>query len=317
MPGEPNYEPVAVAGGLSPASRTLRPWPDDKWPYRPDVCVEGGNYGVDRLGRFDDLDELQLLTTARTSDGRLLGRMADTSAATAQVARMAAILQARYPRLWPETVRALLVHSARWTPAMERQTPARLKEDIQTRLRCFGYGVPDLGRAIWSRENQVCLVYEGARQPFRLDGTVVKTDQYHLHRLPWPREALQALGGAEVTVRVTLSYFIEPSPGNCGWGAKHRYRSHGLLFDMLHPMESQQAFRERVSKPPEDEARAGEGAGGSTVPWVVGPRSRERGSLHSDWWTGTAAAVADCGQLAVYPVHGWWSRRQHLERYDR
>ncbi|MCC7494786.1 MAG: hypothetical protein IT204_20695, partial [Fimbriimonadaceae bacterium] len=42
-----------------------------------------------------------------------------------------------------------------------------------------------------------------------------------------------------------------------------------------------------------------------------------RGSLHSDWWTGTAAAVADCGQLAVYPVHGWWSRRQHLERYDR
>jgi hypothetical protein len=33
----------------------------------------------------------------------------------------------------------------------------------------------------------------------------------HLHRLPWPKEALQAVGDQDVTLRVTLSYFVEPN----------------------------------------------------------------------------------------------------------
>ncbi len=44
-----------------------------------------------------------------------------TSAATAQAAYLAASILADYPNLWPETVRALIVHSADWTPAMRAQ----------------------------------------------------------------------------------------------------------------------------------------------------------------------------------------------------
>ncbi len=44
-----------------------------------------------------------------------------TSAATAQAARLAAIVQAEYPNLWPETARALIVHSAEWTQAMRSE----------------------------------------------------------------------------------------------------------------------------------------------------------------------------------------------------
>ena len=36
-------------------------------------------------------------------------------------------------------------------------------------------------------------------------------------------EALSALGDKKVTMRVTLSYFIEPGPGQRGW--KDKYRS--------------------------------------------------------------------------------------------
>jgi hypothetical protein len=43
-----------------------------------------------------------------------------TSAATAQVARIAAAISADYPELWPETVRALVVHSAEWTAVMRK-----------------------------------------------------------------------------------------------------------------------------------------------------------------------------------------------------
>lgn len=51
--------------------------------------------------------------------------------------------------------------------------------------------------------------------------------------------------------------------------------------------------------------------------WTIGTDVRARGSIRSDWWTGTAADAASCGEVAVYPVTGWWKERSHLGRYDR
>src|SRR5262245_3231603 len=36
---------------------------------------------------------------------------------------MAGIIQAQYPDYWPETLRALMIHSAEWTPGMLAQFP--------------------------------------------------------------------------------------------------------------------------------------------------------------------------------------------------
>lgn len=33
----------------------------------------------------------------------------------------------------------------------------------------------------------------------------------HLHDLPWPSDLLESLGELETRLRVTLSYFVEPS----------------------------------------------------------------------------------------------------------
>src|SRR5262249_17290135 len=159
----------------------------------------------------------------------------DTSAATSLAARTAAILMADYPELWPETIRGLMVHSAEWTTGMRRQTAGELQEHRHQRLRCFGYGVPDLVRARYTVENCVSLVHQGEIQPFMLDGTEAKTNHFVVHALPWPVAALQALGQEFVTVRITLSYFIEPSPGQRGWGKKFRYASHGLRFALNGP----------------------------------------------------------------------------------
>ena len=64
------------------------------------------------------VDDLSLLTTRVAPTGALLTTTGDTSAATALAARYAAIIYAHYPTLWPETIRGLLIHSARWTAAM-------------------------------------------------------------------------------------------------------------------------------------------------------------------------------------------------------
>ncbi len=117
-------------------------------------------------------------------------------------------------------------------------------------------------------------------------------------------------------MRVTLSYFIEPSPGRCGWTHKHRYQSHGLRFDVKRPSDTEDRFRKLISKAAreEDEDVAAER---DDRQWDIGPQLRHKGSIHSDTWTGTAIELAHCGVLAVYPVSGWWRERKHLNCWDR
>ena len=38
------------------------------------------------------------------------------------------------------------------------------------------------------------------------------------------------------------------------------------------------------------------------------------GSLHADLWQGTAADLADCGVLGVFPVGGWWKNNNRADR---
>jgi hypothetical protein len=91
-------------------------------------------------------------------------------------------------------------------------------------LRCFGFGVPNLERAIWSAGNALTLVVQDELRPFERD----KSNEMRLHTLPWPKQALLDLGDIEVELRVTLSYFIEPNPARRGWERRHRCASHGL-----------------------------------------------------------------------------------------
>jgi hypothetical protein len=298
--------PIAQAGDLSPSSTTSLTW-HREWPLKPDVVLEGGNQ-ILKSGSTDvfDPDEMAILTTAHDATGTLLVEFRDTSAAVAQAARMAAILQATYPELWPETIRALLVHSAEWTELMRRAFGTK-KTDCVSRLRRYGYGVPNLTRALYSARSSLTLIAQQTIQPYVKEGSAVKTKDMGLHDLPWPKEQLLALGEKLVTMRVTLSYFIEPKPGRRDGFVKtrHRYQSHGMRFEVRRPEETLDQFRQRISKAARDEGEEYE-AVGDTAGWELGPQIRTRGSLHSDWWTGTAADLANSGHIAVYPVSGWW-----------
>jgi Subtilase family len=300
------YEPIARAGDLSPSSTTSVSW-DRAWPIKPDIVMEGGNQvRIPGTTTVMDPDEMTILTTAHASTGRLLVDFRDTSAAVAQAARMAAILQAEYPKLWPETIRALLVHSAEGTERMRRSFGTK-KTDAINRLRRYGYGVPSLSRAMYSAKSSLTLIAQQTIQPYMKEGSDTKTKEMGLHNFPWPKEQLQALGESTVTMRVTLSYFIEPKPGRRDGFVKyrHRYQSHGLRFEVRRLEETLDQFRQRISKAARDEEEYYE-AVGDTAGWTLGPKIRTRGSIHSDWWTGSATALANSGHIAVYPVSGRW-----------
>jgi len=314
-PGYDGWRPVAQPGRLSPSSRTSMVWADRSWPIKPDIVMEGGNSAIDPgTNHADYVDDLSLLTTRVSPAGALLTTTGDTSAAAALAARYAAMIWAHYPELWPESVRGLLVHSARWTDAMREEFP---NANRHNRVRCYGFGVPDLQRALWSASNAATLVLQGSLQPFDKDGSRCKTKDMHLHRLPWPTRVLQDLGEIDVRMRVTLSYFIEPSPGRRGWTVKHRYQSHGLRFEVKRPLETSEEFHKRISKAAREEEDDEITHARDDRNWDLGDHLRRKGSLHSDTWIGIAADLADCGVIAVFPVTGWWKERPHLERWNR
>lgn len=312
----PNWTPLALPGGLSPSSTTSVGWPSP-WPNKPDIVLEGGN-GIREPGTgFVDTDNpLLLLTTHWRQTERLFTTMGDTSAAAAQAARMAATLLARYPDLWPESVRGLLIHSAEWTPEMLREVAGHSPASrARLLLRRYGHGVPDLDRACWSASNALTLIAQDALTPFEKRKADVATKDMNLHSLPWPTEELLALGGQQVELRVTLSYFVEPNPARRGWKYRHRYQSHGLRFSIKTPTEGLDDFRARVSRDAQSEevgARTQDDPG-----WAIGPMQRNQGSVHSDSWAGSATDLASRGHLAVFPVGGWWKERANLERWRR
>ncbi|MFV3132012.1 S8 family peptidase [Niveispirillum sp. KHB5.9] len=316
-PDYAGWAPVGTPGDLSPCSRTSVTW-SRQWPIKPDVVFEGGNVASDGAQEPEPIDDLRLLTTHWRPARRLLDTMGDTSAAAALGANMAARIMAARPNLWPETVRGMIVHSAEWTQAMRARMAGRSKTELHSLLRRYGYGVPDLDRAILSASNDLTLMIEDELRPFDKEqgSSTAKARDMRLHRLPWPRSELVALGETPVQFRVTLSYFVEPNPGERGWTRRHRYASHNLRFAVKQATETVDDFRRRINRVAREEEEGlpfTPGAGDNN--WLLGT-IRDRGSLHSDWWTGTAIDLAGRDAIGIYPVGGWWKEKPYLDRWD-
>lgn len=307
------YQPVAAGGDLSPYSSTSVGFAGP-WPIKPDVVFEGGNKAHDGHAAMQ-VEDLSLASTHWKPSERLLVSTWGTSAATAQVARIAATVMSSYPDLWPETVRALVVHSAEWTKAMtQHATAARTRAQRERYLlRRFGFGEPSEARAATSAKNALTLIVQDTIKPF----ANTKMREMKVHELPWPTEALLALATVPVRMRVTLSYFIDPNPARRGWRTRYRYASHGLRFDVMKPTETVQVFRQRLNELAVGEEEGGEVSSESDAAnWFIGPDLRHHGSLHGDFWDGSAADLALRGAVGVFPVSGWWKDQPKHDRSE-
>ena len=314
-----DYEVLANKGGLSPYSTTSLMWDRKNAPIKPEVMFEGGNMGKDSLGCVG-MHDLHLLTTHSDFSQRHFQTSHATSAATALGSRFVAQVKSKLPNAWPETIRALTVHSADWTDEMYKliSTTRRdhniKKSDMAKLVRMVGYGTPNLERAINSAKNSLSLVIEDELQPF-FKAKDIKTKDMHLHDLPWPKVALQALGHADVELTVTLSYFIEPNPSSKNILNKYSYASHQLRFDVKRPLESEDDFQKRINKASR-ESKEDKPDSSDDSNWVIGKDNRHRGSIHKDIWRGNAAELAERGQIAIFPASGWWKTRKSHERYN-
>jgi hypothetical protein len=313
-PGFAGWTPQSTAGDVSPHSRTSLLFATRSWPIKPDICMEGGNVLTDGT----DFDERHPLLSLRSTDTRndlALGSVNATSAATAQAARLSALACVSYPSFWPETIRGLLVHAAEWTPVMRGElNAAASRAGKLSLLRRYGWGVPDERSVLTSSRNAVTLVTQDEFVPFQGPEFVARI--FRLHELPWPEATLQQFATEDVELRVTLSYFVEPTASRRGWRRRYAYASHALRFELRAPTETTASFVDRVNREAQEEESERAGSSSETSRWLVGKNQRNIGSLHQDIWEGSGADLASCGMLAVHPISGWWKNRKAKERVD-
>lgn len=315
------YQIVAEPGCFSPFTSSSLHF-SDKWPIKPDILLEGGNLLYDKNNDFySEHPDLSLLTTCKDFYlGKSFDTISMTSSATAQAAWLGAQIWHQYPSLWPETIRALIIHSSDWTEVMKKnifEHKDTKRADYRNLLRICGYGVPDLNRALWSASNRVNLVIEDEIQPFYKKGNATPVSkEMHIHDIPWPNDVLLDLGSELVRMRVTLSYFIEPGPGEIGWKDKYKYPSCGLVFDVNNPTESSQEFLKRINKAIKDGDENKSVVKNDSTRWIIGSNNRNTGSIHSDIWEGTASELSQSNKIAIYPKTGWWKLRTNLMKYN-
>lgn len=324
----PDVATVAKKFELSPHSTTSSSW-DLNWPIKPEVVFEGGNLILLDNGDVEGHDDLEVLTTSRSSIRHYFTTINATSAATAFAAYFLAKLRDVYPNAWEETLRALMIHSASWSEEMIAQFQIDTDKvgDVLRLLKIVGYGIPNLQKAIECKSNYLTFISEQIIKPYKLEEGKIKTNEIHYYEFPWPKEILENLGDANVTLRVTLSYFIEPNPGERGYTTKYAYQSTALKFALINSGEDFDNFKIRTNKINQDTLKESLGIEKldsgeydkttGTSRWALGADTVFKGSIHSNYWNGSAAEIASCNKLAIFPLaSGWWKELKKQNKFD-
>ena len=301
---------IAPADGISPFSSTSVQWGANV--IKPEIVMEGGNAVKGIQNTLDAPSDLSLVV-ADAGDGRVAGNFNSfnaTSAATGLAARLAAKIKYYNSGLNALSVRALMIHSAEWTQEMKDLCTENGSLNKAVLLHSCGYGVPDGQKAIVSSDSRVTFISEDRLKPFVLGsrGNSLKFGRMNLYHMPWPKRVLEGLADETVRLKITLSYYIKPSPGIRSRLNKYTFQSIRLKFDVKGQNESDRDFKNRIKKVTE------EGEDNVRDPelrnrWTIGITNRNQGSIISDSFTLSGRDMAKCDAIAIFPSGGWFKNR--------
>lgn len=265
--------------------------------------MEGGN-AIDREGIISSVpDELNMVSTTVKLTGEKFDAMCATSGASALVARLAAKIKYAHPDIGALAIRGLIIHSADWSDEMKSQFTFDGKLNKDLLLHAVGYGEPNQDKAISSYNDSATFILEREFMPFVVDEShILKSRSMDIIELPWPKELLMEMENIPVRLKVTLSYYIQPSPGS----NQYKYESYALRFDVITKTETLEQFQQRVSHV----SSGTDKSENDSTRWGIGIQNRDKGSIISDYIDTQAVDLADCRYISVSARYGWWHKRK-------
>ena len=159
------------------------------------------------------------------------------------------------------------------------------------------------------------LIAQALIQPFvsKANGVPPVFNEMHFYDLPWPKAALEKIENGIVTMKVTLSYFIEPNLSGRAATRPETYRSFGLRFAMKKRSDTKEQFKRRVSGQQDKDASGPQQEGNF---WLLGSNAVQAGSLHCNLWRGRAIDLALHDAIGVFPVTGWWKTHPGQKKFN-
>lgn len=222
-----------------------------------------------------------------------------TSFAAPKVSHIVAALSRELPGESCLLYRALVVQSAR-LPSWA--TSADDRETLPTAIRCMGYGLPNLERALGGNDYRVTLATQAEER--------ITAKRVRVYQVKLPDSIRSPGDDFDILVEVTLSYKAEPRRTR-----RHRrkYLSTWLDWEASKVGEDPDKFLDRLVKDytSSDEGEEGEGL----LNWTLGKRRsrhgrldglcRSNGTIQKDWTFVKPYNLRDAFCIAVIGHEGW------------
>ncbi|WP_196772591.1 S8 family peptidase [Mycobacterium colombiense] len=184
---------AAVGRAPGPAPYT-RSGPGVRDAIKPEVVAQGGNWVYDQTtGDLIPDPAVEIVSTTARFPSALFGTSVGTSLAAPAVAHIAGRLQATYPGLSANALRALIAQSAVHDEALLGNLATFDEQEKVVQSLC-GYGEPNWERAGTSTSSRVVLYAEDSVRP----------DSFHIYRLPMTQCFTHIPGPRALTVALAF-----------------------------------------------------------------------------------------------------------------
>ncbi len=188
---------------------------------KPDVVDFGGDLVLDLSYReslglpktnvlSDNVAGVSVLTLSKDYYSSLFHICSGTSFAAPRVANLAAQLFTKYPDASSNLIRALIVNSAvlpqEIPPEFQGKGKSSPSEQLKKQLAIYGYGQPELQRAMYSVENYVVLSE---------DNISLKVGSFHIYEIPQlPPEFFEVKGTRILSITLAFDPPTRPTRGD-------------------------------------------------------------------------------------------------------
>ncbi|MBD2726697.1 S8 family peptidase [Nostoc sp. FACHB-892] len=188
---------------------------------KPDVVDFGGDLVLDLSYREtlglpkvnvlpDSVAGVSVLTLCKDFKSSLFHICSGTSFAAPRVANLAAQLFTKYPEASSNLIRALIVNSAlvpkEIPPEFQCKGNKSQSKQIKKQLAIYGYGQPDLQRAMYSAENYVVLSE---------DNILIKVGYFHIYEIPQlPPDFIKTKGTRILSISLAFDPPTRPTRGD-------------------------------------------------------------------------------------------------------